>query len=445
MDDKQIVQQEQREKRRKRRIRNQILSYLVVVIFLLGVSSASVYGVKVYKERKAVQIREQEETQAVIEEMLNQEEEELPVETPEPTPEPVVELTDEQKLDEIVNAGISVMPIEDKVAGLFFVTPESITGVSAAVKAGTGTEEALVKYAVGGIIYSEKNMQSKDQFAEMVENTRLFSRYPLFLGVQEEGGSMSALAKKGLIDKVESAGSIGSSALADNAHEAGVKIGTELAGLGLNVNFAPVADVKSVEACFLKDRTYGDNKENVGNMVAAMVEGLEGLNISSCLKHFPGIGSVTKDPGKGLSSTERSEEEFRSQDFSTFLKGIEAGADMVMISTVSAPGITGNEEPCVFSERVVTDILRGELGYDGIVITDALNMKVISDYYGADEAAVMALKAGCDMILMPEDFEKAYEGVINAVKAGTISEERINDSLRRIYRIKYADKLQKEE
>lgn len=441
MDDKQIAQQEQREIRRKRRIRNQILSYLVVVIFLLGVSSASVYGVKVYKERKAAQIQEQEETQAVIEEMLSQEEEELPVETPEPTPEPVVELTDEQKLEEIVNAGISVMPIEDKVAGLFFVTPESITGVSAAVKAGTGTEEALIRYAVGGILYSEKNMQSREQFIEMIENTKLFSRYPLFLGAQEEGGSASALAKKGLIDKVESAGTIGSFASVDSAHEAGVKIGTGLVGLGLNVNFAPVADVKSAEASFLKDRTYGENPENVGNMVAAMVEGLQGLNISSCLKHFPGIGAVTKDPDKGLSSTDRSEEEFRNQDFPVFLRGIEAGADMVMISTVSAPGITGNEEPCVFSERVVTDILRGELGYDGIVITDALNRKVISDYYGADEAAVMALKAGCDMILMPEDFEKAYNGVLKAVSDGVISEKRIDDALRRIYRIKFADRI----
>lgn len=115
---------------------------------------------------------------------------------------------------------------------------------------------------------------------------------------------------------------------------------------------------------------------------------------------------------------------------------------MVMIGHISAPGLTGDNEPCIFSERVVTDILREELGFDGVVITDALNMAAVSEYHTADEAAILALKAGCDMLLMPEDYETAYNGVLQAVRDGIISEERINDSLRRIYRIKYADKVQ---
>ena len=114
---------------------------------------------------------------------------------------------------------------------------------------------------------------------------------------------------------------------------------------------------------------------------------------------------------------------------------------MVMVRPMSAPSLDESGVPCSMSEAVVTGILRNELGFDGVIITDALNMKAIADYKAADEAAVQALKAGCDMLLMPEDFEMAYNGVLQAVRDGVISEERIDDALRRIYRIKYADKV----
>ena len=115
---------------------------------------------------------------------------------------------------------------------------------------------------------------------------------------------------------------------------------------------------------------------------------------------------------------------------------------MVLIGLFSAPELTGNNDPCTFSEELVTNILRNELGFQGVIITDAMNMKAVSDYYDSADAAIQALRAGCDMILMPEDFEAAYNGVLQAVRDGIISEERVNDSLRRIYRIKYADKIE---
>ena len=172
-----------------------------------------------------------------------------------------------------------------------------------------------------------------------------------------------------------------------------------------------------------------------------MVQGLKEQKVTACLKHFPGIGSTTNDTHNGLAVSGRSAEEFRAEEFSVFQAGIDAGADMVMVGHMAAPSLVGDNTPCCMSEAVVTDILRNELNFKGVIITDAMNMKAISDYYEADEAAIRALKAGCDMILMPDDFEKAYNGVLQAVQDGTISEERINDSLRRIYRIKYADKL----
>ena len=124
-----------------------------------------------------------------------------------------------------------------------------------------------------------------------------------------------------------------------------------------------------------------------------------------------------------------------------FQAGMDAGVHMVMVSHVSAPNLSGDNTPCSLSGEVITNLLRGELGYQGIVITDAMNMSAITEYYGADEAAVMALKAGADMILMPEDFEAAYEGVLTAVRDGVITEEQINESLRRIFRVKYRDRV----
>ena len=130
-----------------------------------------------------------------------------------------------------------------------------------------------------------------------------------------------------------------------------------------------------------------------------------------------------------------------NREFVPFVAGIDVNVDMIMVGHISAPELSGDNTPCSLSKAVVTDILRDELEYDGVVITDALNMSAVSEYYGADEASIKALKAGCDMILMPEDFELAYQGVVEAVKDGTIDENRINDSLKRVYRIKYKDSV----
>ena len=429
---------DRREYRRKRRIRNQMISYVVLALFVIGLAAGGIIGVK--KIMKAVSDkRHTEELQKQLQELAEKEEEQAVVEAPAEPEEPVGEV---DYLAEIVESSIAAMPLEDKVAGLFIVTPEAITGVDTAVKAGEGTRDALFHYPVGGIIYFGKNMQSEEQLREMLGNTSLYAKYPLFLAVDEEGGSVSRVADAGIGPKVDSASAIGAAQDTNGAYQAGTVIGTKLYELGFNLDFAPVADVASVPDGIMADRSYGADAQLAGAMAAAMAEGLKSQGIVSCLKHFPGIGSTSQDPHTGLSVTDRTEEQFRSEEFIAFKAGIDAGVQMVMIGHISAPGLTGDNEPCIFSERVVTDILREELGFDGVVITDALNMAAVSEYHTADEAAILALKAGCDMLLMPEDYETAYNGVLQAVRDGIISEERINDSLRRIYRIKYADKVQ---
>lgn len=438
MEEHNQAKEDRREARRKRRIRNQIVAYITVIVLILAVGTGIVWGVnKLTAERQDAE-QESQASQDALDQILGSED---AIETPSPTPEPVVELTPEQKLDEIVNAGIEVMPLEAKVAGLFIVTPEAITGVSTAVQAGDGTREALARYPVGGIIYFKKNIQSADQITTMLDNTELYMRYPLFLAVDEEGGSVARLAEAGVGTKVDNAKTIGESGDTNNAYQAGLTIGGDLSRIGFNLDFAPVADLANVEGSAIGTRSYGADAAAAAGYVGAAVRGLSEQGITSCLKHFPGIGGSTQDTHTGLASTSRTAEQFRAEEFTVFQAGIDAGADMVMIGHISAPELTGSNEPCTFSEAVVTDLLRNELGFDGVIITDAMNMKAVSDYYDSADAAIQALRAGCDMILMPEDFEMAYNGVLQAVNDGIISEERINDSLRRIYRIKYADRI----
>ena len=277
----------------------------------------------------------------------------------------------------------------------------------------------------------------------MLENTVLYSKYPLFLGIDEEGGTVSRLGTSGLGTKTDAAEAIAATGDAENAYQAGVKIGSELSALGINLDFAPVADLANVEGSVMKGRAYGSDVPQASEFVLSMLRGLEEQKVTGCLKHFPGMGSVTQDPHSGMAGTERSAEQFQAKDLQMFQAGIDAGADMIMVSNMSAAALTGNNEPCIFSRTLVTDILRDQMGFNGVVITDSLTMGAISEYYGAEEAAVMAVLAGCDMLLMPEDYGKAYQGVLEAVQNGNIDEQRVDDSLRRIYRIKYADMLEK--
>lgn len=447
MENQQDKLQQRREMRRKRRQRNQILAYAAVLVMIALAGFGIVCGVK-YLTGRQEQARQaaQESQQAMLEQQLASEEEslEVPQEEAETTQETIPELTPEEKLDEVINAMIDAMPIEDKVAGLFFVTPEAITGVDTAVKAGDGTKDALTQYAVGGIIYSSKNIKDAEQFRGMLSNTELYSKYPIFLGVEEEGGSISPLAAAGLIDKQASAADIGGSGDVGQAYSAGAGLGTGLADYGINVDFAPVADLANVENSVMDSRAYGDDASAAADYVINMINGLQEQGVTACIKHFPCGGSTEEDTHDGLAVSERSEEELRSQELAVYQSSIDAGVQMIMVGHTAVPALTGDNTPASLSGTVVTDLLRNEMGYQGVIITDAMDMKAISEYYGSGQAAVMALKAGCDMILMPEDFREAYEAVLTAVQDGTISEERINDALRRIYRIKCADRLERE-
>lgn len=455
--------EDRREFRRKRRQKNQILAYIAAFVILVVVAVTVVQGVRIVADRRGGQQSLQESVpqdvleskqengpesvpentiesgSEVIEDLYATEEEITPpTKEPEPTPIPP---TPEELMNEKIETIIAEMTLPEKVAGLFILTPEGLTGVDTATSAGDTTRKALEQYKVGGIIYMKKNIKSEEQIAEMIQNTRSYSKYPVFIAVDEEGGTVTRVAAAGLVEKQPSPKEIGQTGDANKAYETGATIGGYLKELGFDVNFAPVADLSNVEKSIMEERSYGDTAEEVTPYVLAMMKGLEEQGITACMKHFPGIGGTTADTHDGLVAITRTAEEMRAQELAVYKAGIEAGVPMVMLGHADVESLTGDKTSAVFSEVIVTDILRGELGFKGVIITDALNMKAISEYYTSEQAAVLALKAGCDMIMMPEDFLQAYAGVINAVNDGKISEERINDSLRRIYRIKLADEF----
>ena len=439
--DNEDEEDDRRISRRRRRIRNQVIAYSVVFVILAAIiAGAAVVGGNIastLKEKKLVeeQARMQEELQA-------QQEAEAAHDVVIDAPEPIEEVVPEEDyLGELVDSYISEMPLEDKVSGLFIVTPEALTGVSTVTRAGEGTQDALNEYAVGGLIYFDKNIVKEDQLKEMLSGTASMSRYPIFLAVDEEGGSVSRVAGSGInVIRVSDMSEIGENGDTVQAYEAGLTIGTYLKDLGFNLDFAPVADVAGPGDNAMGDRIFGADAQLVGDMVSNVVDGIEGTGISSCLKHFPGIGYLEEDAHDGRVESAKTLDEMRSTDFIPFKAGIDAGADFVMVSHVTVAD--ADDVPSSLSKAIITDILRDELGFQGVVVTDALNMSAITEYYTTQEAVVMAIKAGADILLMPDDFHAAYDAVLAAVQDGTITEERIDESLKRIYRVKCADKLE---
>lgn len=427
---------DRREYRRARRKRNQLIAIIVVIVAGLALVAGGIFGVtrlmKHLNDKKHT-----EELQAQLEELA--ESEPAVVEAPEEEPQ---ELTSDDYLNQIADTCIAEMSLENKVAGLFMITPESLTGVDTVIQAGDTTKQKLSEYPVGGLIYFSKNIKSADQLKEMLDTTRNTMIYPVFLAVDEEGGSVSRVAGAGLAENVGDMSEIGSTCDPEKAKEVGTTIGTYLSQSGFNVDFAPVADVVSAENAVIGNRSFGSDPNVVGTMVAAEVQGLQESGVSACLKHFPGIGDTTTDTHDEKTVSEKTLEDMQQNDFPAFQAGIDAGADFVMVSHMSLPNVVGDDTPCSLSGTVISDLLRNQLGYDGIVITDALDMSAITDSYSSAEAAVKAIEAGADMLLMPENFEEAYQGVLEAVQNGTISEERINESLKRIYRVKYRDRIE---
>ncbi len=332
---------------------------------------------------------------------------------------------------------LNEMTLEDKLWQLFFVTPEAVGGEESKIAVGGIFRENAKIKPVGGIILFSENIRSGEQVSAFLEDMSSCFDVPIFSGVDEEGGSVSRLGQKGIITNNGNMSAVGASGDSSVAAEVGRRLGTELSALGFNLDFAPVADVLVNKSnTEIGKRSFGSDAGVVSEMVAAETAAMQGEGVSAVLKHFPGHGSTSQNSHNGVSVSERTLEQLRQSELKPFKTGIEAGADFVLVSHMSLPYVVGDNTPCSLSRFIISDLLKTEMDFGGVVITDALNMGAVSKLYTSGEAAVAAVEAGADMLLMPENLDEAHAALLAAVRDGRISEGRIDESVSRILRIK---------
>ncbi len=348
------------------------------------------------------------------------------------------ESVSEEEIQRVLNG----MTLEEKVNQLFFITPEALTGSGQVTAAGKLTAQCFAAHPVGGLVYFEQNIQTREQTESMLAGMQRISQgklgIPVFLAVDEEGGIVTRISNRVEgVPSIQDMASVGATGNKENAYVIGAKIGQYLSELHFNVDLAPVADVcDAYGGSMIGSRSFGSDPDLTAKMVQTEVDGLHSYQIKATLKHFPGHGSASGDSHYGAAVCYKTMDELRTCDLLPFQAGIDSGADFVMAGHISLPSILEDSTPASLSQTMITQVLRREMGFTGVVLTDALNMGAVTQLYSSREAAVKALQAGVDMLLMPASFQDAYDGVLSAVKGGTISEERLDESIRRILRVK---------
>ncbi len=335
---------------------------------------------------------------------------------------------------DLVEKTLANMSLRDKVCQMMFVRPESITGIDVVTAAGDTTKAALEQYPVGGIVYFAQNMESKDQVKEMIDNSQSYSKVGLFISTDEEGGMVNRLMNTvgtTYIDSMYNYKDEGTQKAHDNAYT----IASDMAALGFNMDFAPVADVWSnPDNTVIGERAYSDDYSQAAGLVGSAVKGFEDGGVMCTLKHFPGHGDTAEDSHYSSAYVRRTKDEIMADEMQPFTAGIDAGAEFVMVGHLIVPDI--DELPATLSYKITTEMLRNEIHFEGIAITDSLAMSSIADNYGVGESAVMSIKAGIDMLLDPTDIDTAIDAVVQAVESGDITEDRIDDSVRKILALK---------
>lgn len=345
--------------------------------------------------------------------------------------------------DAAVDRLLSSLTLEQRVAQLFVVRPEDITGVGVATAAGETTRRALLEMPVGGLVYFSANLVDVDQTREMLAATARYGEEACGLApllcVDEEGGTVSRVGGNPGFD-VENVGDmcdVGATGDADYAREVAAHVGSYLANLGFTVDFAPVADVTNNPGSdTMRRRSFGSDASVVAEMVRAQVEGFAQAGVLCSAKHFPGIGGAMGDSHDSRIYSQKTVDEMRDVELLPFRAAVEADVPLVMVGHLSLPSVTGDDRPASVSREVVRGILREELGYDGVVVTDSMAMGAATDSLPAGRLGVEPLLAAADLVLMPADLQAAYQGVLDAVEAGELTEERIDESFRRVARAK---------
>ena len=293
-------------------------------------------------------------------------------------------------------------------------------------------KDALREYYIGGVILFAENLDTKEQTQQLTYDLQAAAHMPLFIGIDEEGGLVSRLNKSNIEHEV-----FPPAAEMEDVSWAGTSIGSSLGELGINVDFAPVADVNTnPDNPVIGTRAFSSDPQAAASKVVEFISSIQSMGVSACAKHFPGHGDTAMDSHLGETYVEHDLERLRSVEFVPFEQAITAGTDFIMAGHIKTPNATTDGLPATLSSEML-GILRNDLGFGGIIITDAMNMGAIVDAYGSGESAVMAVQAGVDMVLMPADLPEAAEALTEAIKDGSIPEERLNEALWHVLSLKY--------
>ena len=352
--------------------------------------------------------------------------------------------------DILTQADLADMTLREKVGQLFIIPPDqldtsrSLKDINDSKALKTGSKnltdlmlKTLNEYPAGGFIIFNKNLESPKQLKILMGDLKGACKITPVMAIDEEGGRIARLAnhENFNLKKFESMEAIGRTGDAAQAFAAAKIIGGYIKEYGFTMNFAPVADVNTnPENIVIGDRAFGSEPKLVSKMAGAYLDGLHAQKIAGSLKHFPGHGDTSKDTHLGLVAVYKTWDELLKAELIPFIDNLNK-ADSVMAAHITLENITSGL-PATLSHELITKKLRGELGYDGIIITDALIMGAIADNYSSGEAALLALEAGNDILLMPYDYIEAFNAILNAVKTGRISEKRIDESVTRILKLK---------
>ena len=327
------------------------------------------------------------------------------------------------------------MTTREKICQLLIVHPEVLTGGGTVTAMTDDLAAALRDYPVGGFLLSAGNMTSGEQLAALTSALSAADATAPLVTVDEEGGRVARLMNTVGTTKLNSMysyRSLGTQGAYDNAQT----LAHDIAAYGFNTDFAPVADVwTNKRSNAIGDRAYSDDYDEAATLVAAAVSGFRDAGVICCLKHFPGHGSTATDSHNGAATVDKTLPQLRQEDLKPFVSGIAAGADMVMVGHLTVP--TMDDVPASLSHKLVTNLLRYDLGFRGVIVTDGLQMQALAQYTDG-EKAVLALAAGNDMLLEIGDVPGAVAAVEQALADGTLTQAALDASVLRVLQLKLA-------
>ncbi|QCJ44577.1 beta-N-acetylhexosaminidase [Bacillus sp. S3] len=343
-----------------------------------------------------------------------------------------IEKTPNQQENQTISEAISKMSLEDKI-GQMILAGVSGTTMDASAK------QLISQIHVGGIIFYKNNFETPAQAVQFVNQLKAgnSSSLPLLLGVDQEGGRVTRLPG-GLVNFPPNK-QIGQVNNPDFSFKVGTLLGQELKEFGLNLDFAPVLDINSnPNNPVIGDRSFGNNAEIVSKLGVQTMKGIQSQNVITTIKHFPGHGDTSVDSHLDLPIVNKSLKELKELELIPFERAINQGGDVVMVAHILLPQLD-KTNPGTMSKAVMTDLLRKQLGFTGVIITDDMTMGAITEHFDIGKASVESVKAGSDIILVGHDYNnvvKIISSLKTAVQNGEISEQRVNESIKRIIQLK---------